>query len=300
MKNGLIALLLIVPMVFSSCLGSTESEPDPLAPGVAIYSGGETRHKLALLPTDVALRLAIILAEADKQGLPEEEWLNVTNSNNVPLTDLLLSRYAIYRHEGTKYTIQFPEEEVNDYFGSYSGRVIVETNGQLLGDDTAMWTVTQEDLRVNVNTGFSLVPYSYDNGGETTITENGSFYRIIVGRFNLTTSNWNLLNDWNADYDLTPGTSSLAYSDCNGAQFRLYGGGRDKEVSWDMSNVMYKGVEVSAAYTDYIYGQLQSGTIEASLLGNYDVETYPSPNVRVIWSNDGKSYQIYYNGLVSQ
>ncbi len=293
MKKGLIALLLTLPIALTSCLDSSDSEPDPMAPGISIYNAARVKNQLALLPADVGIRLAMLLDEADKQGLTENRLDVKIEGSEVSLRDKLFPNGTVITQDGTKYTLQFRKED-----SYYEGTVEVETNGVALSDNSAEWTIATSGLKADVNNGFNAVTYAYADGETTTITETGGMYEIGLSGIDLASGSTPLLSGWSGNYTLMTGASSLAYSDCHEKEFKMTGSGQDSALSWKVSNVNYKGVENTL--TGQIGSVILSGTIDCTLIGSYDTEYYPSPNVKVIFSNNGSSYSITYNGMVSQ
>ncbi len=295
MKKGLIALLLTLPIALTSCLDDSNSEPDPMGPGISIYNGARVKNQLALLPADAGIRLAMLLAEADKQGLTENQ-LDVKIGNNdseVLLREKLFPTGTVITQDGTKYTLVFRKDA-----SYYEGTVEVETNGVALSEDSAEWTVAISGLKADVNNGFNAVTYAYADGETTTISENMGVYGIELSGIDLSSGSTPLLSGWSGNYLLTTGASSLAYSDCHEKEFKMNGGGKDSALSWKVTNVNYKGVENTL--TGQMGSIILSGTIDCALVGSYDSEVYPSPNVKIVFSNNGQSYTITYNGMVSQ
>ncbi len=295
MKKSLIALLLTLPIALTSCLDGSDSEPSPVAPGISIYNAASVKNQLALLPTDAGIRLAMLLAEADKQGLTENQ-LDVKikiNDSEVLLREKLFPSGTAITQDGTKYTLVFGKDA-----SYYEGTVEVETNGFALSDDSAEWTIATSGLKADVNNGFNSVTYTYADGETATISENMGIYGIQLSGIDLSSGSTPLLSGWSGNYTLMTGASSLAYSDCHEKEFKMTGMGKDSALSWKVTNVNYKGVENTL--TGQIGSIILSGTVECSLVGSYDSETYPSPNVKVVFSNNGQSYTITYNGRVSQ
>ncbi len=295
MKKGLIALLLTLPIALTSCLDDSNSEPDPMGPGISIYNGARVKNQLALLPADVGIRLAMLLAEADKQGLTEDR-LDVkigSNDSEVLLREKLFPNGTAITQEGTKYTLVFGKDA-----SYYEGTVEVETNGVALSEDSAEWTIATSGLKADVNNGFNPVTYTYADGETTTISESMGIYGIQLSGIDLSSGSTPLLSGWSGNYTLMTGALSLAYSDCHGKEFKMNEGGRDSALSWEATNVNYTGAENTQ--TGKIVGLILSGTIDCRLVGSYNTEYYPSPNVRIVFSNNGQSHTITYNGMVSQ
>ncbi len=292
MKKGLIALLLTLPIALTSCLDSSDSEPDPMQPGISIYNAAVVKNQLALLPADVGIRLAMLLEEADKRGLTENRLDVKIEGSEVLLRDKLFPNGTVITQEGTKYTLVFGKDA-----SYYEGTVEVETGGTSWSDDSFDWTITTSGLKADVNTGMSRVSYTYSDEGSTVLS-NGLGVDITLSDIWLKSSDNNLLEGWSGDYSLTTGASSWAYSDCHGKEFKMNGGGRDSALSWEVTNVNYKGEENTS--TGQIGSRILSGTVDCKLVGSYNTEYYPSPNVRIVFSNNGQSYLITYNGQISQ
>ncbi len=293
MKKGLIALLLTLPIALTSCLDSSDSEPDPMAPGISIYNAARVKNQLALLPADVGIRLSMLLNEADKRGMAEENRLDVMiEGSEVLLRDKLFPSGTVITQEGTKYTFEFRKDA-----SYYEGTVEVETGGTSWSDDNFEWTITTSGLKADVNNGLNSVTYTYSDEG-TTVLSNGLGVDITLTDIWLKSSDHNMLEGWSGDYSLTAGASSWAYSDCHEKEFKMNGGGRDSSLSWEVTNLNYKGAENTL--TGQIVGLILSGTVDCRLVGSYNTEYYPSPNVKIVFSNNGQSHTITYNGQISQ
>ena len=68
--NKLFATIALAALAFTSCIkeNNTWKEMRPVQPGMYIYEMTTNQDKLAMRPANAALRLAILLAEAEKQG----------------------------------------------------------------------------------------------------------------------------------------------------------------------------------------------------------------------------------------
>ena len=293
MKKSLIALLLALPIALTSCLDDSNSEPDPMAPGIAIYNAASVKNQLALLPADAGIRLAMLLAEADKQELTENRLDVKIAGSDVQLRNKLFPNGTVITQEGTKYTLEFRDDDNN----FYEGTVEVETGGTAWSDDNFEWTITTSDLKANVGVGWSSVSCTYSDEGKTVLS-NGEGLNIELSNITLKSSDQSMLDGWSGSFSLTTGASSWAYSDCHGKEFKINGESRDTELTWKVTNVNYKGAENTL--TGKIVGVLLSGTVDCRLVGSYDTTYYPSPSVRIAFSNNGQSYTITYNGQISQ
>lgn len=303
-KKSLMAMLLALPMLFGSCLNTSKSEPDPMAPGVLIYNAANSKHQLALVPTDAAIRLNMLLEEAKSQGLTGDEMLRVKNAEGKELRYTLFDQYSVLiTREDTKYTLQFADGTTY----MYNGKIIVDTNGFETLDtpdenDYAEWTVSTKDLYYKYPSLGGYINYYFEDDKPATVISggnSGSYHIRINGLKVASGGSAEMLSGWNGDFTLNAPAYSLAYSKCHEGTFKLNGTGKDTYVSWDGQNVQFKGV-TNSYYGDLIGNAILSGSITARFLStDYDQTAYPSPMVQVIWSNDGKSYTINYNGMTS-
>lgn len=289
MKKGLIALLLTLPMLLTSCLNGSDSEPDPMGPGISIYNAARVKNQLAMVPADAGIRLLMLLEEADKRGLTDDR-LDV-KVDDVLLRHKLFTSDATITQNGTKYTLVF--RKGGQLY--YEGTVEVETNGTSLSDDNFEWTITTSGLKADVNTGLGKVTYSYSDEGTTEFSE-GLGLEIMLTDIWLRNSENDMLNGWSGKFSLQ-GASSWAYSDCHEKEFKLNGDAKDSGLSWEVKNLRYKGVENTL--TGQMGSMILAGEVNAAFTSNdYDKEMFPSPFVKIVFSNDGKSYTITYNGVM--
>lgn len=291
-------LLLALPLLMSSCLSESKSTPDPMAPGIAIYSAASMRSQLAMTPANAAMRLAILLAEAEAAG--EENPLEYMVDKQ-KLKDILFSPNdkieAVPTSEGMKYTITFPYDIQFDYFfGYYTGKIVIETNGMNLTELGADWTVSTEGLQVHVNTGYSTTIFTYNESSHTELSNQlGNTVNISLENFVLSDSNANrMLDNWGGNYTVM---GELKYAAGDVTQtYSVNGTAGDRILSWKLSNVHYKGVTINAP--KQVTTQILDGTFTAAfdIASGYDPEVYPSPEVKVSFSNNGQNYTVTYNG----
>lgn len=293
MKKGLIALLLTLPLVSNSCLGGSDTEPDPMAPGISIFNAAHTKNQLAMVPADAAIRLAMMLAEAEKQDADYWDYYLPVEGHDrmISLVELIFSNDATITEEGTKYIIEF--RKGGWYY--YSGKVEVETNGTSWPDDDFDWTITTSGLKADVYNGLTTVVYEYSDEGTTRLYSDYGDLTISLSDMRLTSFDNALLDGWTGLFDVE---GFGAYSDCHGKEFKLNGEAKDSGLSWKVKNVHYKGV--ANQLTGQFVGQLLSGEVTCAFVNpDYDKTEYPSPFVTISFTNDGQSCTIIYNGVVS-
>lgn len=301
MQKTLLALLAL-PLLFTSCLSSSNSEPDPLAPGIDIYNAAATKNQLALLPADVAFRLAMILAEAESQGLTGNDVFSVKTAKGAIVRDLLFpNSVRITQESETKFKIMMPEGSTY-----WWGTVYVETHGDFLleGSTDQSWDITAEGLNLIVWTGVNNVTYLYNDDLMVSVMPiNPGNFDIAVRNVRLTSgSNIEMLAGWNGNYALAVGTTGpLTFTEVSekNVEFTFASGsGRDSNISWDGQKVTYKGA--TNVESGQIVNILTSAMmIRARLLNNTDPENYPSSEVSVSIANNGTSYTVTYNGMTA-
>ncbi len=301
MKKGLIALLLTFPLAMTACLEG-DSEPDPMLPGYNIYNVASLQKNLALIPADAGIRLAMLLAEADKQKLTDNR-LDV-EVDDTKLQSVLFDASVTVSQEGTKYRIEYTKQGTTSSYYSYDGAIVVETGDRALSATTDIdnaWTIS--------STGFEVyyagsLAYVYENV-PVRIYREGSEYVIDVELSQIQYKATNLTSNCYGSFTLAVPApdASLAYSDCHidNADYKLNGklegdsfsslnaSGRATKVEYKVENLHYKKF-------DRGWG-IFSGTEKCSLSGvsDYDHTTYPSPDVKVVYTN-GQGVMTY-NGV---
>lgn len=301
MKMRKLLLAAVAAALLSGCLKSTEttSKLKPVAPGLEIYSCANTQTQMALLPAATAVRLAMLLAEAEKQDKTED-------LDNVSI-DGVRVKYALFGAEtritktGDGYRIVYSNScgATNDRYRR-SGTVTVRTDGvgQLAETESAhRWIVKVEDV-LTVNP--SAVEPLYIAGGTTSIYRTGDVYRIEVGGFEGYFTR-EIPSNWNCEFDWRPADAQLAYSACRGKESTLVGEGSG--ASFYMLNSLSVPTHMRYRVSDGRYlasGYIASGTERGWLtsMADYDINRYPSSEVTVVWSYEGGrvSYVVTYNG----
>ncbi len=298
MKKGLIVLLLTFPLAMTACLEG-DSEPDPMLPGYNIYNVASLQKNLALIPADAGIRLAMLLAEADKRELTDNR-LDV-EVDDTKLRTLLFDVSVTVSQEGSQYRVEYTKQGSMTSYYSYDGAIVVETGDRALSatDVDNAWTISSTGFEVYY--GGSLA-YAYENV-PVRIYREGSEYIIDVEYSQIRYEATNQTSGCSGEFRLMAPAASLAYSDCHkeNADYKLNGhldgrsfsslnaSGTATQVKYEAANLYYKKF-------DRGWG-IFSGTEKCSLPGvfDYDHTAYPSPDVEVIYK-DGRGV-MSYNGV---
>lgn len=121
-----------------------------------IYQLATDQDKLAMRPANAALRLAMLLAEADKQGedvlsADLKEIVVKKGDASIKVWETLFGAHTKLERQGEDYLITYSDEaQLPDGF-FMAGSVLVKTNGtKVLNQSSysAPWTVEMQDLKV--------------------------------------------------------------------------------------------------------------------------------------------------------
>lgn len=313
--NKLFATIALAALAFTSCIkeNNTWKEMRPVQPGIIIHSLTTNQDKLAMRPANAALRLAMLLAEAEKQGedvlsADLKEIVAKKGDASVKVWETLFGAQTKLTRQGEDYLITYSDEaQLPDGF-FMTGSVLVKTNGaKLLNESSysAPWTVEIQD-------GLKMIAYSdtgirqefnFDSGATTLYFDGDDSYTIEASSFSMHIKDVDVYSNWNGRYTLRAEDSSLAYSLCTGKDFKVDGSASGPTVysldqsqstgmSYELTNGVYRGM------------QIISGTQECRFTSylEYDTTAFPASTVTYEWSYDSSSntiYQkIYYDGYV--
>lgn len=312
--NKLFATIALAALAFTSCIkeNNTWKEMRPVQPGMYIYEMTTNQDKLAMRPANAALRLAILLAEAEKQGedvlsADLKEIVVKKGDASVKVWETLFGSHTKLERQGEDYLITYSDEaQLPDGF-FMTGSVLVKTNGaKVLNQSSysAPWTVEMQDLKVIAysNTGLRSA-FNFDEGETTLYFDGADSYIIGASSFGIHLDNVDASSNWTGRYTLRAEDSSLAYSLCTGKDFKVEGGASGPTVyTSDVAQSVGMGYEL----TNGVYRGMQiiSGTQECRFLSplEYDTTAFPASTVTYEWSYDSSSntiYQkIYYDGYV--
>ncbi len=314
--NKLFATIVLAAFALSGCIKEDDSYKEllPLRPGMNIYSMTVTQNAVAMQPANAGIRLAMLLAEAEKQKDSGTELkdvdltkleIEVGNKRYAVLNLLFTAGTKIERQENGDYKITY-NGDYQQYDGFFlKGSMLVKTGGVEQLKDThgsQVWQVEIEEgltLSARSDIGTSTVVNMED--GSTTLYNEGLSYTVSLSGISASFENSSVSSSWRGDFSLSSPNADLVYSECRGKDFKVSGdaGGYSMYTGIDSSNLSMSYYLSSGSV--YRSGQIIEGTQECSFESfNYDTAAYPSPDVKYVWSNDGnKLYQkIYYNGYV--
>ncbi len=285
-------------MTLTSCLDGDDSGGayQQVFPGMQIANLSRMQQTISAQPLDKAVRLAMLLDEAQKQqnasggALPALADVAVNGRKVLPI--LFGNGATIEAREGGDYRITFGE----DYF--CKGSLTVHTQEVALSETNAEtpWSVTLDpnfQIQTSEATSVDLV------GNDFRIyREIAASYRLEFNGVDGAYSGSSVHSDWSGSFRMTLPAEELsfAYSNCAGKKFGY--SGRAEGVSlytFDNATGVRMVYEMkSGEYSNY--ARILSGTEECSFVGTYP--NYPSSSVRVVYelSPNGQVQQtVYYN-----
>ncbi len=288
------AMLLASAALLTGCLedNDTDNTVTAVLPGMQIYDLAASQNGAVYQPANTAVRLAVLLAEAEKQqaASTDEETgdvaLDELTYNNKKVQETLFGAgTTVEALEGGDYRITYPEN--TKLFGFYyEGALIVRTGGVQLAatDPTSGWSVDTKDFKVISETSAYVRRTILYGGGELRIFNTGTAFSVSAALMDLHFEGSEVHSDWTGYYNFMPdGTMSLAYSDCGGKPFSVKGTS-EGDTFYSLAG---KTIPTPMRYTlsdgskYYLGGQLISGivTAEFTAAGSYDPAIYPSPKV---------------------
>lgn len=299
--NRIFATIALAALAFTSCIKEDNSykEQEPVRPGMSIYQWTMNQNTLSMQPANAGMRLAMLLAEADKlnpgEGLADVDLKTITSGSTRVQETLFGSQTTIERQTDGDYLITFSENAPAPWGLYLKGAVLVKTGGKLLSDAGASWDIVMQDLKVVTYSNYGETLTYNLTGGQTELSNAYGVYMIDVTSFVSDINGKDPTSSWSGRFSLTAEDSSLAYSLCAGKDFdiegsasgaTIYGG----DMRYDVEGV-YRGT------------QIVSGTQECRITSSgYDTSYFVRPDVRYEWTYDSTSntcsYRIYYNGYV--
>ncbi|MEG1623099.1 MAG: hypothetical protein RR330_07010 [Alistipes sp.] len=318
-KLFLLAAILSVAFL-SGCNDSNSTFHDPydgVGAGITIYNAAYGQNDIALDPTAVAIRLEMLLAEAEKQQVDFSTVKVTYGKALVNAKDLFF---------GTQTTIVKTTEGVYTitYNGSTPGRLdyyyrrgayVVNTFNHRLSADGQPWTVTLGQAGMvcwSVGPFGDKIEMQIQEMGATTITRQETRYSISFLNFKAYLANSRkYTSDWSGDFYFTTSVNAddLSYSAQQEAVFTLLGGARGASL-YTLNNTtpLHLSYAISAANPlkwdpsksssfRLIVGGEETATLTST--ADYNVADYPASSVTVTRTLNDKvvSIKVSYNGI---
>ncbi|MEG2365912.1 MAG: hypothetical protein RSB29_04070 [Alistipes sp.] len=309
-KFRLLGLAIFAVAMLTGCLNSDDNDGQnkwtPVEPGLYIYNAATAQNNIALQPADIAIRLAILRAEALKQGKADDLNLIVVEGMGNIKTLLFGSTTKIKVEEGG-YMIAYAGGGGASSFDQFArfGEIRVRTRGVELAQTTqeTPWTVELVSEKITFDDRRSAKVVMTSTGG-TSIYNNDGHYEISF-RGSLASIRPNVVSDWAGVFVWTPATpADLSFSALQKSTFNFKGSAAGRAF-WTLNgtsalNMSYALKEGKFTPSVAGSGQLVSGVETCRLTdpADYNVTTYPAPDVKVTWTleNDRLSYMVDYNG----
>lgn len=306
----LLFLLAAVSLMLTSCLkeNHVDKHYQRVVPGLQIAAWGRMQNIISMQPVDAAMRLALLLAEAEKQKDPSTgEWPDLkqikVDGKNV-FNQLFDNHTTIEKQENGDYRITFDPQVFDGYYKS-KGALTVKTRDLQLsetsGGPDASWSVLLDpEFKVLVYSSPGYETFDLSGRGITLSNYATSVYQLTFDNMAAGSANSNLRSDWTGSFKLTApeGGQGLAFSDCAGKLFG-FDGSADGKSFVALDAVSTAGMTYEARNGRYAtYVQMLDGTEASSLVGTYP--GFPSSSVTVDWTlgEGGRllTQTVHYNG----
>lgn len=253
MKKVLFVAAVAMSLVFSGCMkeDDTYKKLKPVQPGLNIYTGAMNQNIVSMQQANFGLRLAMLVAEADKQQKTIDE-VTVGSSNTLLKRQLLGNAKVETTANGYKITFDADYADLDTYVRK--GTLLINTNETALLKDATEnkpWTVTFEDK----------LTMGYSGGDMQAITLTGGLTKLYFAE--------------------KPENVNFTYTDCAGKKFMLNGTATGRTFN------TYDGISATTMSLWMTNGEyysssaLYGGKIEASLGDGYNPSLYPSKDVIV-------------------
>lgn len=310
-----VLFLLAATLLFASCTEKDENYENSrrVAKGFNIYGWATVQQNVATTPVDMALRLAVLLAEAEKQGdidLSDVQALRQMEYDRMNLWDWYFGRgeAMTLTIEADGYTMTFAPQTVASY--GCKGRMKVVTGGRALLSETDAANPWRIELASGFQiliasrgtaTGYNTIPVTA--GDYTICREGNATYSISMSRFSGYFDEGMeapVRSDWSGRLTLTAPDKGegLAYSDCADKMFGCNGSAEgdtfftfDRKVPINISYRLENGL-----FADGL--SIYRG--EEHCVMNTQHDFYPVNEVEVLWDYaDGgrRSRVVRYNGF---
>lgn len=320
MKRILFLFILGVTTLLSSCING-DDESSPTLPGVYIYANVKFTNDLAVDPINVAVRLNILLMEAEGDPSNFDSAVVTISDNDYNVKDELFGSNVDIEETSTGvFAVTYSDSYNESYNLLRRGTFIIDTkNYSSLYEDGSVWDISmgqsdsENDYRPYMVSYSSSIDYYY--GDNSTYTIYGSSY------FELLAEGCAYPISSQADDDSDNGewsvSMTIGFYDNTDAQFGLEDIlNSTKDITLNFNN--YGSLVTSPSYSSYMKGT--NAVYRASLLPNdfidgeieaydsasnaSDPSTYPTSVTVVtrIFDEDSETVgnYVYYNGVTEQ
>lgn len=304
MKKVLFVAAVAMSLVFSGCMkeDDTYKKLKPVQPGLNIYTGAMNQNIVSMQQADFGMRLAMLVAEADKQQKTIDE-VTVGSSSTLLKRQLMGNAKVESTTDGYKITFDSDYADIDSYVRK--GVLLVNTNDAPLlsgATESKPWIVTFEDKLTMGYSGGDMQAITL-TGGSTTLYFVGSASAYGIGlaaQQSYVGKTEDLTSNWNGKFTVKPENVNFTYTDCAGKKFMVNGTASGRTFN-TYDNV--SATTMSFRMTDgeyYSSSRLYGGKVEASLGDGYNPSLYPAKDVIVEFSVDGTRLRqtITYNGHV--
>lgn len=291
-----VAAAVVASMVFTGCINEddTYKKLQPVEKGINIYNWTSSQYSMATEQANIGLRMAMLVAEAHKQGVDNFEDVKI---EGISIKGKLLGTSSKIEKTTTGYKITFNPAYMDMDGYSREGAVLIDTGGAPLLEDAVdgkVWSVTFDEKLVLVATNGNTSVKASLVGGSTQLynDENGAYAISIANQACYLDSGSNFTSNWGGRMTLKPHNMNFTYSDCMGEKFVVNTTGAIYGPSfYTMDNAT--SLELSMTLTDveyYTRSSIREGKFEAMMTGGDDFTAFPSPKVTVKYavSADGK------------
>lgn len=304
MKKVLFVAAVAMSLVFSGCMkeDDTYKKLKPVQPGLNIYTGAMNQNIVSMQQADFGMRLAMLVAEADKQQKTIDE-VTVGSSSTLLKRQLMGNAKVESTANGYKITFDSDYADIDSYVRK--GVLLVNTNDAPLlsgATESKPWIVTFEDKLTMGYSGGDMQAITL-TGGSTTLYFVGSASAYGIGlaaQQSYVGKTEDLTSNWNGKFTVKPENVNFTYTDCAGKKFMVNGtaSGRTFNTYDNVSATTMSFRMTNGEY--YSSSRLYGGKVEASLGDGYNPSLYPAKDVIVEFSVDGTRLRqtITYNGHV--
>lgn len=304
MKRLIVLLSLVcVSVAMGGCVRGNDSyrELQQVAGGINIHYYTQLQSDLALQPANVALRLAVLLAEGELQRPAGGESFDplAVQWRGEPVRRLLFgSTTGISATEEGYRVLCTPTRPLPGGF-PLDGSLGLNTGGRLLDATTAEtpWTLGAAKFSVQLSSTHGTQTIRWNGGTMRLYADGTGGYVVELAGIDLNIDRVERHSTWSGSLRLRPTGGGLAYSLCAESDFRVsaamdgpslisFDGGRSAtRLAYELLDGLYRS-----------HGELFSGELRCRLSGSgdYDRVAYPSPEVRILRSYDEQA------GLLTQ